>query len=102
MIKQLFNCIGEYKKESLLAPLAVTGEVVLEVLIPLIMADLIDKGIMLGRMDVILKLGGILVVAVLFSLTLGVLAGLYASRASAGLPQIYGRECTIRYRIFLL
>ena len=84
MIKQLFNCIGEYKKESLLAPLTVTGEVVLEVLIPLIMADLIDKGIVLGRMDVILKLGGILVVAVLFSLTLGVLAGLYASRASAG------------------
>ncbi len=84
MFKQLFSCIGEYKKESLLAPLTVTGEVMLEVLIPLIMADLIDKGIVLGRMDVILRLGGILVVAVLISLAFGVLAGLYASRASAG------------------
>lgn len=84
MFKQLFSCIGEYKKESLLAPLTVTGEVMLEVLIPLIMADLIDKGIVLGRMDVILQLGGILVVAVLISLAFGVLAGLYASRASAG------------------
>ena len=46
MIKQLFSCIGKYKKESILAPLIVTGEVVLEVLIPLLMADLIDRGLL--------------------------------------------------------
>ncbi|HHT49716.1 MAG TPA: ABC transporter ATP-binding protein [Firmicutes bacterium] len=84
MIKQLFSCIGQYKKESILAPLIVTGEVVLDVFIPLIIANLIDQGIVVGRMNVILKLGGILVVVVLISLTFGVLAGLYAARAAAG------------------
>lgn len=84
MIKQLLSCVGRYKKESILAPLIVTGEVVLEVLIPLLIADLIDQGIVAGRMNMILKIGGILVVAVLISLAFGVLAGVYAARAAAG------------------
>ena len=84
MIRQLLKCIGEYKKESVLAPLFVTGEVILEVLIPFLVAGLIDQGIMFGRMDVILKLGGALIVTALLALALGVLSGIYAARASAG------------------
>lgn len=84
MIRQLLKSVGEYKKASVLAPLFVTGEVILEVLIPFLVAGLIDRGIMGGRMDVILQLGGALIIAALFSLAFGVLSGIYAARASAG------------------
>ncbi|NLM36904.1 MAG: ABC transporter ATP-binding protein [Firmicutes bacterium] len=84
MYKLLLKSIGEYKKASVLAPLFVTGEVILEVIIPFLVAGLIDQGIMDGRMDVILRLGGALIMAALFSLAFGVLSGIYAARASAG------------------
>lgn len=84
MIKQLMKCVGSYKKESLLAPLFVTGEVVMEVFIPFLVGGLIDRGIVLGKMNVILKLGGTLIIAALISLVFGVLSGIFAARASAG------------------
>jgi ATP-binding cassette subfamily B protein len=84
MIKDLLKCVGAYKKESVLAPLFVAGEVVMDVVIPLLIANLIDNGIITGRMDIILKLGGTLVVVALIALALGVLSGIYAARASAG------------------
>lgn len=84
MIGQLLKCVGKYKKESILAPVFVVGEVVMEVLIPLLLANLIDYGIVLGKMDVLLKLGAVLVFAALLSLTFGILSGVYAARASAG------------------
>ena len=55
MLKNLNACIGEYKKPSLLAPLTVTMEVILEVWIPLIMAMLIDKGISVGDMGSVVR-----------------------------------------------
>ena len=54
MLKNLLRCIGEYKKPSILAPICVTLEVILEVLIPLLMASLIDEGISSGNMNRIL------------------------------------------------
>lgn len=84
MIRQLLKCIGEYKKESVLAPLFVTGEVILGVFIPFLVAGLIDQGIVVGRMNIILKLGGALIITALLALALGVLSGIYAARASAG------------------
>ncbi len=84
MIRKLMGCVREYKKPSLLAPLFVTLEVVMEVIIPLLMADLIDKGIDGGDFHAILVIGGTLIVFVLISLLFGVLAGKYAATASAG------------------
>lgn len=77
-------CIGEYKKPSLLAPVSVTFEVILEVLIPLLMASLIDKGITPGNMDMIVRYGIILIAAAMASLACGVLSGNFAAVASAG------------------
>ena len=62
-------------------PLYVALEVLLEVLIPLVMADLIDRGIEAGDMGHILRTGAVLVVMALFSLTFGVLSGRYAALA---------------------
>ena len=56
MIKTLGKSVREYKKSALITPIFVTVEVVLEVIIPLLMADLIDKGIYPGEMNVILKI----------------------------------------------
>lgn len=84
MIKTLGKSVREYKKPALLTPLLVTLEVVMEVVIPLLMANLIDKGIYAGQMNEILKIGVMLVVASLLSLAFGILSGITASKASAG------------------
>ena len=57
MIKRLSKCIREYKKDSILTPVFVIGEVVMEVVMPLLMAKLIDNGINAGNMDFVLKMG---------------------------------------------
>ena len=84
MLKTLGKSVREYKKPALLTPLLVTLEVVMEVVIPLLMANLIDKGIYASQMNEILKIGVMLVVASLLSLTFGILSGITASKASAG------------------
>ncbi|MBR5329298.1 MAG: ABC transporter ATP-binding protein [Firmicutes bacterium] len=84
MIKKLAACVGEYKRDSILAPVFVTLEVVMEVLIPFLMADLIDKGIAAGNMSYIMKCGLILLLFAVISLVFGVLSGAFAARGSAG------------------
>lgn len=84
MLKKLLGSVREYKKDSLLAPVYVTFEVVLEVLIPLLMANLIDYGIDEGDMNYVIKMGIILLVCAAVSLLFGVLAGKNAAYASAG------------------
>ena len=84
MIKTLASCVKQYKRDSLLTPLYVVLEVVMEVLIPLMMANLIDYGIEAGNMSYIRQMGLKLIVAALLSLTFGTLAGSYAAKASAG------------------
>ena len=84
MLKTLGKSVREYKKPALLTPFLVTLEVIMEVVIPLLMANLIDKGIYAGQMNEILKIGVMLVVASLLSLAFGILSGITASKASAG------------------
>ena len=84
MMKHLFKSIRQYKKASLLAPFFVTLEVIMEVLIPTIMASLIDNGINKGDMSTIERIGFILIIACLLSLTFGFLSGKFAAEASTG------------------
>lgn len=78
------RCIREYKRDTVLSPVYVTLEVFLEVLIPFLMARLIDRGINNGDMRYIVKMGLVLVGLALVSLLFGVLSGMAAARASAG------------------
>lgn len=94
MIKKIGSCVREYKKESLLAPTFVSMEVVLEVLIPFLMALLIDNGIETGDMGYIVRLGLLLLIFAAISLVFGVLSGRYAALASAGLAK------NIRHDVF--
>lgn len=84
MVKTLASSIREYKKESLLTPLFVVCEIVLEVGIPLLMANLIDFGIDNGNLAYIVKIGAILVMCALLTILFGALAGKFAAVASAG------------------
>ncbi len=84
MNKTLFKSIREYKKQSLLAPLLVILEVLMEVLIPLEMAKIIDVGIANGDLGYIIQRGVILVVMAMLALYFGVQAGNMAAVASAG------------------
>lgn len=84
MIKQLSGCIRQYKKDTILTPLFVIGEVALEVIIPLIMANLIDYGINAGDMNYIIKTGIILIILCMASLFFGAMSGKYAASAAAG------------------
>lgn len=84
MIKRLAACIRQYKKDTIITPIYVTIEVIMDVIIPLLMAKLIDYGINKGNMSVIWEIGGALIFATIISLASGALAGNYAARASAG------------------
>ncbi len=84
MIKKLMGSIREYKKYSVLSPIFVSLEVVMEVIIPLLMAKLIDLGINDGNMKYIAKMGAVLLVCCVISLMFGAFSGKYAAYASAG------------------
>ncbi|MFR4986699.1 MAG: ABC transporter ATP-binding protein [Lachnospirales bacterium] len=84
MIKTLLKSVREYKKDSLLAPLFMIGEVAMEVLIPFYMAKLINNGIQLQDLGYIVKMGLLLAILCIISLSCGMLSGKYASSASSG------------------
>ena len=84
MIKRLSKCVREYKLPSILSPIFISLEVVMEVLIPLMMGWLIDKGIDAGDTGYVLRTGGMLVVLCIFSLFFGFAAGDTAAKASSG------------------
>ena len=84
MNKTLLKSVREYKKQSVMAPLLVVLEVLMEVLIPLEMAKIIDVGIAQGDMNYIIQRGVILVVMAMLALFFGVQAGNMAAVAGAG------------------
>ena len=84
MIKKLTARIGQYKKQTIATPLFMVGEVGMEVLIPLIMSWLIDRGIERGDMSQIWINGLLLLAAAFISLFFGVMGGRMAATASAG------------------
>lgn len=84
MVKTLFGQVKQYKKVSLLTPLFTALEVFMEVLIPFVMASIIDKGITAGNIRAVYNYGGIMLVLAFLSLLFGTLAGKYGAEASTG------------------
>ncbi len=100
MIKKLARSVREYKKTALLAPLTISMEVIMEMIIPLLMAKLIDNGIDKGDMGYILKIGVLLVCCCVASLFFGVMAGRYAAVASAGFAKNLRQDLYYRVQDF--
>ena len=84
IVKTLSKCIREYKKESILTPVYMAGEVFMEVAITYVLSLLIDRGITPGNMGEILRIGGLLILCALVSLAFGVMSGRSAAVASTG------------------
>ena len=100
MVKKLLSQVKEYKSASILAPVLVTGEVVMEVLLPFFTAGLIDNGINKGDMSNIVKYGLLLVVMALLSLTFGALSGHFAATASCGFAKNLRKSMFERVQTF--
>lgn len=84
MIKVLKKSIREYKKPALLSPFFVSLEVILDVLIPIIMAKVIDNGVKVGNMNYIYKMGSVMFVLAALSLVFGIASAHAAAKASTG------------------
>lgn len=93
-MRDIIAQIKQYKKASLLAPLFVTLEVIMDVLLPFIMAKIIDEGIQQRNMTNVYLHGGLMLVAAMISLVTGVLAGKYSAEASTGVA------CNLREAIY--
>lgn len=85
MIKKIISCTGEYKKYAILTPVIIIGEVLMEVLIPFVMAKILDNGIKGdGGIPYIIKMGLLMLAMAAFSLICGALAGKFAAMAGMG------------------
>lgn len=84
MIRTLVGQIKEYKAASIITPLAMIGEVIMETLIPLLMASIIDGGVETGNISHIVKVGMIMIVVAMLSLLFGSLGAIYGAKASTG------------------
>ena len=84
MIKTLAAQIKEYKKASIITPIFMILEVIFEMLLPFLMASIIDDGVEAGNMRHIYTVGAVMVAAALCGLFCGVMGGKYGARASTG------------------
>ena len=100
MIKRLARCIREYKWAAILSPLTMVGEVTMEVLIPLVMANLYDFGVCMQDMHVVVTRSIQLVICALLSLGFGVLSAVFASRAGTGFAKNLRQDMFYRVQRF--
>ena len=84
MIRKLSVYAGEFKKEAILSPICIAIEVIMEVILPVLMASVIDKGVNVGDMNYVAKMGLLMIVVAFVSLAGGALCGKYAAIASSG------------------
>lgn len=92
MIKKLCSCLKEFKKDTIITPIFMALEVVMEILIPFLLSSLIDNGISKGDLGYIYKVGALMLVAACFSLTFGILGGKYGATASTGFARNLRKE----------
>ena len=98
MIKKLSSCLKEFKRDTILTPIFMALEVVMEILIPFLLSSLIDNGISKGDLGYIYKVGALMLVAACFSLTFGILGGKFGATASTGFARNLRKEmyCNIQ------
>ena len=100
MIKTLLKSVREYKWAAILSPLCMVGEVAMEVLIPLVMADLFKYGVGQSNMDIVVTRSIQLVLCALMSLSFGILSAVFASRAGTGFAKNLRHDMFYRVQRF--
>ncbi len=84
MLKKILSYVGRYKKEAILSPVTILGEVAMEVLIPYVMASIINKGIKQNDVKHVAIMGCVMIFMALVSLTFGAIAGRFSAVAAVG------------------
>ena len=100
MIKTIAGQIKEFKLPSILTPICMIGEVICEMIIPILMGQIVDNGIQAGNMGFILATGGKMIVMALLGLALGIGGGYFGSQASAGLARNLREAMFVRIQDF--
>ena len=100
MIKKVLKSLREYKKYTILTPLCVLIEVILEVTIPYLMSRLIDDGIANSNMSIVYEIGIILVCCAFISLIFGITSGIMSSRAGNGFAKNLRRDLFLKVQDF--
>ena len=100
MIKRLARCIREYKWPAILSPLCMVSEVAMEVLIPLVMANLYDYGIIMRDMKTVALQSLLLVICAVASLCFGVASAVFASKAGTGFAKNLRHDMFYRVQKF--
>lgn len=100
MIKELLKHLGKYKKPTILTPIFIIGEVIMEVIIPVLMVKIIDNGIANSDMNYVLKVGGVMLLCAALALLFGILAGITGADASTGLSMNLRKEMFDKIQTF--
>lgn len=100
MIKTLAGCVRQYKKDSILTPVYVIFEALMDVVIPIFMARLIDYGIDAKDMSYVVKMGLLLLLGAVLALVFGAFAGVTAATASAGFARNLRHDMFYRVQDF--
>lgn len=87
MLKTIGKQLNGFRRDSILTPVFMVLEVAMEMIIPLLMASIIDKGVNAGDMDHIYRVGALMIVCAAIGLFAGLMGGKYGARASAGLAR---------------
>ena len=87
MVRTILAQVREFRLVSLLTPVCMIGEVICEMIIPVLMGRIVDRGVMAGNVDYIIRTGAVMIVVALLGLTAGILGGFFAARAGAGLAR---------------
>jgi ATP-binding cassette subfamily B protein len=87
MIRTILSQVKEFRLVSILTPVCMIGEVICEMIIPILMGRIVDLGVMAGDVGFIMRTGALMIVVALMGLATGVMGGFFAARAGAGLAR---------------
>ena len=101
MLRTILKEVKEFKRASIATPIYMILEVLMEMIIPFLMASIIDQGVNAGNIHHIYKVGSLMIVAALLGLLAGMAGGTHR-RPVRDLPETCGRRCLITFRHFHL
>ena len=87
MVKTILSQVKEFRRISILTPVCMIGEVICEMIIPVLMGKIVDNGVMAGNVSCIMRTGAVMICVALLGLTFGIMGGFFAARAGAGLAR---------------
>lgn len=87
MIRTILSQVKEFRLVSILTPVCMIGEVICEMIIPILMGRIVDLGVMAGDVDFIMRTGVLMIIVALMGLATGMMGGFFAARAGAGLAR---------------